>query len=286
MMRTLTFTAAFMLVCAPGLSGAASKTETITESHRFAVPRADNRLIVDNVWGDITVTGHDGDEVIVKAVKTISADDEDGIVNIERDVHLEVTREGDLFELYVDGPFRDCNDRSRRKSKRWHRDYEVRFDFDITVPRGTHVELSTVNDGEIYVRDIEGDYDVNNVNGGIEMERIGGSGEVYALNHDVSIDFVKNPTMRSRFGSLNGDVRLHFIPGLSADFYLKTFNGEFFSDFPVTYLPLRAETYSDKTEGKYVYKVNRRTAVRAGNGGPEVELDMFNGDAFILEKNR
>jgi hypothetical protein len=146
------------------------------------------------------------------------------------------------------------------------------------------VELSTVNDGEIVVKNIDGDYDVHNVNGGIDMEKIGGSGEVYALNGDVTIDFVKNPSKNSRFGSLNGEVRLYFRPNLSADFYLKTFNGEIFSDFPVSYLPLRAETLSEKKRGRYVYKVNRQTAVRAGDGGPEIELDGFNGDMFILEK--
>ena len=286
MIRKLTVMTALIVFCVTGSAGTATRTEKITESHRFADPRGDNRLIVDNIWGDITVNGYDGDEITVKAVKAISADDEDDIAEIEREVFLDITREDDLLELYVDGPFRDRNDRSRRRSERRHRDYEVRFDFDIQVPRGTYVELSTVNDGEIYVRNIDGDYDVHNINGGIEMEGIGGSGEVYALNHDVAVDFVRNPTKNSRFGSLNGDVRLHFLPRLSADFYLKTFNGEFFSDFPVSYLPLKAEAYSEKTNGKYVYKVNRKTAVRAGNGGPDIELDMFNGDAFLLEKAR
>lgn len=286
MIRKFTVMAAVIVFCVPGLAGAATKTEKITESHRFASPRADNRLIVDNIWGDIVVNGYDGDQITVKAVKTISADDKDDIVEIEREVLLDITREDDLFELYVDGPFRDCSDKSRSRSKRWHRDYEVRFDFDIQVPRGTHVELSTVNDGEIYVRNIDGDYDVHNINGGIEMKGIGGSGEAYALNHDVTVDFVKNPTKDSRFGSLNGDVRLYFLPGLSADFYLKTFNGDFFSDFPVSYLPLKAESYSGTTNGKYVYKVNRKTGVRAGEGGPDIELDMFNGNTFLLEKSR
>jgi len=286
MIRKLTAMAVLIVLCVPGPAGAATKTEKIKESHRFADRTGDNRLIVDNIWGDIAVNGYDGDEITVEAVKTISADDRADIAEIEREVFLDVTREDDLFELYVDGPFRDRNNGSGRRSKRRHRDYEVRFDFEIRVPRGTYVELSTVNDGEIYVRNIDGDYDVHNVNGGIEMEGIGGSGEVYALNHDVKVDFVKNPTKDSRFGSLNGDVLLHFLPGLSADFYLETFNGEFFSDFPVSYLPLTAEAYSEKTNGKYVYKVNRETAVRAGDGGPDIELDMFNGDAFLLEKTR
>ena len=146
----------------------------------------------------------------------------------------------------MDGPFRDSDGRSRRRGRRWRTHYEVRYDFEIQVPRGTNVDLSTVNDGEILVRQIDGHYDVHNVNGGIEMEKIGGSGEVYAVNGDVTVDFVKNPSKNSRFGSLNGEVRLYFLPNLSADFYLKTFNGEIYSDFPVSYLPIQAETSSEK----------------------------------------
>ena len=244
--------------------------------------------IRDSVWGDILVSGYDGDEVTVRAVKTVIADRDRDLAASEEEVRLEIVREDDLFEFYVDGPFRSGHHRSRfrDRDRGWHRDYKVRFDFEIRVPRGTTVELSTVNDGEITVRDVTGDYDVSNINGGIDMRGIGGSGEVYALNHDVTIDFVANPVRDSRFGSLNGDVRLRFLPGLSADFYLKTFNGEFFSDFPVSYLPLDTQVRSREEKGKHVYKVDRLTAVRAGDGGPDIQLDMFNGDAFLLEKSR
>jgi hypothetical protein len=260
------------------------KTEVIEKAFRFMDARAKNLLIVDNVWGDVRVTGYSGDDVRVKAVKTISARTEKMLAEIDEEVYLDVTQRDDMVELYVDGPFRDYDGRSRRRGKRRHTHYEARYDFEIQVPRGTDLELRTVNDGEILVRDIEGDYDVHNVNGGIEMEKIGGSGEVYTVNGDVTIDFVKNPSKNSRFGSLNGDVRLYFLPNLSADFYLKTFNGEIYSDFPVSYLPIQSAMSSEKKGGRYVYKVNRETAVRAGDGGPEIELDGFNGDTFILEK--
>lgn len=283
MTRNLVKLAALLAICFPALVHAESnKTEKITESHHFADPRAENRLIVDSVWGDIEVRGYEGDEVLVKVVKTISAGSEEDIAEIDEEVRLEITKEDDLLELYVDGPFRDRNDRSR--SRRWRDNYEARFDFEIQVPRGTDVELSTVNDSRIIVKGVSGDYDIHNVNGGIAMESMAGSGDVYSVNGDVTVDFDKNPSQNSRFGSLNGEVRLSFLPGLSADFYLKTFNGEIFSDFPVTYLPLRAEAHSEKSKGQYVYKVNRKTAVRAGNGGPEIELDGFNGDMFILQK--
>ncbi|UCE17586.1 MAG: hypothetical protein JSV84_11945 [Gemmatimonadota bacterium] len=285
MIKTLFAVAAIFVLFILGIIHAdVEKTEVIEKTYQFKDTQAENLLIVDNVWGDIRVTGYNGDNIRVKAARSISARTERILAEIEEEVYLDITEKDDMIELYVDGPFRDYDGSSRRRGKRRHIHYEARYDFEIEVPRGTWVELSTVNDGEILVRDIDGDYDVHNVNGGIEMERIGGSGEVYAVNGDVTVDFVKNPSKNSRFGSLNGDVRLHFLPKLSADFYLKTFNGEIYSDFPVSYLPIQSETSSSKNGSRYVYKVNRETAVRAGDGGPEIELDGFNGDMFILKK--
>lgn len=285
MIRKLVMIVAIITFCASGLAYAgAKKVDKIDETHSFARAGADNRLVVDNVWGDIEVTGYDGDEIRVKAVKTIRASSEDEIPEIEREVTLEIIKEDDLLELYVDGPFRCRDGEERRRHRRWRRDYEVRFDFEIQVPRETFVELDTVNDSEILVKNVDGDYQIHNVNGGIEMRSIAGSGEVYAVNGDVTVDFAENPSGNSRYGSLNGELRLHFLPGLSADFYLKTFNGEVFSDFPVSYLPLKSAAHTDNKKGRHVYKVSRQTAVRAGNGGPEIVLDGFNGDMFILKK--
>ena len=262
----------------------AVKKEDIEKTFRFKDPKADNLLIVDNIWGDVIVRGTNGSEIKMKARKHFSARTESALGEMEEEVYLDITEEDDTVELFVEGPFRDCDGRRRRRRSWWRDHHEARYDFEIEVPKGTALEISTVNDGQIVIKGVDGDYAVKNVNGGIEMEKIGGSGEVYAVNGDVIVDFVKNPSKNSRYGSLNGEVRLYFLPKLSADFYLKTFNGEVFSDYPVSYLPVQAKTSSEKRKGRYVYKVNRRTAVRAGSGGPEIELDGFNGDMFILKK--
>ena len=84
-------------------------------------------------------------------------------------------------------------------------------------------------------------------------------------------------------GTINGDVRLYFQPGLSADFYLKTMNGEVFTDFEVDALPGKTEKTHDRN-GKNVYMIARMSGVRAGRGGPEIELNTLNGDMFILSR--
>ncbi|MFH1940509.1 MAG: hypothetical protein ABIL68_00265 [bacterium] len=261
------------------------KTEKIEKTFRFKDPKGKNLLVVDNVFGSIEVTGYNGEDVVVKAEKIIRAKSDRKVEEAQEEVYLDIAEEDDLIELYVDGPFRDHNGRGRSRSWRGFErsGWEVCFNFQIKVPVGTHLEISTVNDGEISVTKIDGDYEIHNVNGGIMMDEIGGSGDVYTVNGDVTVDFTKNPEGESRFGSLNGEVRLYFQPKLSADFYLKTFNGQVFSDFEVTYLAPKVTTMNEKN-GKRVYKSGHLCGVRAGSGGPEIKLDGFNGDMFILRK--
>jgi hypothetical protein len=259
------------------------KTEKIEKTFRFKDPKGKNLLIVDNVFGSISVKGTDSPEIQMTAIKRIRARSEEKVEEANETIYLDIAEEDDLVELYVDGPFRDRGRRSRGWRGFDREGYEVRFDFELRVPKGTNVELKTVIDGEIFVSGMEGEYEVDNVNGGIKMEKMGGSGDVYAVNGDVSIDFQENPDKDSRFGSLNGEVKLYFQPKLSADFYLKTFNGEVYTDFEMTYMAPKAIKSSEK-DGKHVYKAGHLCCVRAGSGGPEIKLDGFNGDMFILKK--
>ena len=151
------------------------------------------------------------------------------------------------------------------------------------MPHETGIYLRTVNDGEIEIKEVFGDYDIENINGGVEMSEAAGSGRVYALNGEVKVLFKKNPTAQSYFGSLNGDIDVTFTTNLSADFRLKTFNGEVYTDFPVTHIAGGTQT-REHHKGKQVYKYDKASGVRIGNGGPEIELDAFNGDIHILKR--
>jgi hypothetical protein len=272
-----------LAVPAPGEAADVERTEVIEKTLRFGATGGERLVVVDNVFGSIEVTGYDGAEVRVTVRKTIVARSEDKAAKADEVITLDITEENELIELYVDGPYRD---RGRRESD-WRgfkrEGYKVKYDFEIMVPKECAVELKTVNDGDISVSGVTGDFDVNNVNGEIEMKDIRGSGDVYAVNGKVSIGFGRNPGGDCSIGTINGDVRLYFRPDLSADFYLKTMNGEAFTDFEVSALPTRTVS-NDKHNGKTVYKIGHMSGVRAGRGGPEFELSTLNGDMFILSQ--
>ncbi len=175
---------------------------------------------VNNVFGSIRVAGYDGPEIQVEANKTITADDSERAEAAKREVKLDMTQTGGDVRLYVDGPFRcQCDDRpSFRTRNNVHehgrRGYKVVYDFEIKVPRNTALYLGAVNEGKIEVAKTAGDYDIENINGSVQMDDVAGSGHVYALNGKVTITFVKNPEHDSYFGSLNGAVEAWFQPAL------------------------------------------------------------------------
>jgi hypothetical protein len=127
-----------------------------------------------------------------------------------RDVKLDISQDANTVRFYVDGPFR-CRDGGVHIDR--DPGYEVKYDFELQVPHDTAIDLKTVNDGEIAVEDVAGDYKVNNINGGVEMTEMSGSGKVYALNGNVKVTFRENPRGKSSFGSLNGEVRVELPAG-------------------------------------------------------------------------
>jgi hypothetical protein len=251
-----------------------------------------HRLDIDNVFGSIQVAAHDGASVELTVNRTLAAATQERLDAARKEVTLDVKEEPSSISLYVDGPFRDCDcdraesGRRRRDGSRWRdRQYEVRYDFVLKVPRRVGLTLSTVNRGDIKIEGTTGDFAVTNVNGGIEMLDIAGSGRVGTINKDVRIVFRTNPAGPSSFKTLNGDVVVSFQPPLSADLRMKTFNGGMYTDFDTTALPSLTPV-SERKGGKFVYKSDRSAGVRVGGGGPELRFETLNGDIRILQRRK
>lgn len=262
--------------------GAASSGEPLVESRtlRESVALDAGRpvtLCVDNIFGSIRVTAHDRPTIEMTAQEKIEARSQSALERARQEVRLDVGREGDEVTLVVDGPFRD------RKCHDWDHDwrgYTVTYDFEIRVPRRTHLELATVNSGEVEVRGVHGHLRVSNVNGGITLEAVGGSVEATTVNGPVHASFEENPGADSLFHTVNGEVELWLLPGLSADLRFKTWNGEALTDFEVVPLPLEpaAETLED---GRRVIRAGSWSSVRVDRGGPQLSFETLNGDIRI-----
>lgn len=258
--------------------------ETIQKSF----PGAHKLLSVDNIFGSIEVVGGQSDQVEIVVTKTLRAESKERMEAAKKEVNLDITDQPDLLKLYVNGPFRcncDC-DSGCSHGCGWRGDqgYQVKFDFQIRVPRNIDLKLKTVNSGHVNVRDVIGNFAVNNVNGGIEMENVGGgAARARTVNGGVKVVFRENPKENSEFGTINGPVELQFPRNLSADFRFKTFNGHIYTDFAMTSLPPQPAR-SENQGGRFIYKSDRYTGLRVGAGGLEIKADNLNGDIRVLER--
>jgi hypothetical protein len=244
------------------------------------------RLEIDNVHGFIHVTGYSGNEIQMVAEKTIQAESQERLDVAKREVKLDATQSGDTLTFYVDGPFRcHCDDGRFGVREHNHPGYRVIYDFEIKVPTATILRLGTVNRGDVRVENTTGDFDVANVNGGIEMHEVAGSGPVHTVNGRISVLFARNPAKDCSFKSVNGTIEASFQPKLSADVRVKTFNGHAYTDFDATPLPA-VSAVSERRDGKFIYRSDRSTGMRIGNGGPEFKFDTLNGSIRIINRGQ
>jgi DUF4097 and DUF4098 domain-containing protein YvlB len=277
----------FSIVCAlsiplPAFGKDVEERQTIQKTFVFDASAGARQVEVDNFEGSIQITGYDGHEVQLRVNETLEADSAEKAQTARREVRLEITQTNNVVRCYVDGPFR-CRDGSVNFRGWEHYGFKVRYDFELKVPQQTGLHVKTVNGNDIEIDKTSGNFDVDNINGGVRMTDVSGAGRVYALNGKVRVRFAKNPDADCYFGSLNGDVEVSFRPGLSANARLKTFNGQAYSDFPVSYMP--ADQPVKKSEkGKFIYKSGEFQAVRIGDGGPELKFDAFNGNIRILNE--
>jgi hypothetical protein len=158
------------------------------------------------------------------------------------------------------------------------------IDLTIQVPMNCSMKLSTINDGDIEVSNVNGDLEINNTNGSVTLSGISGSAVAHALNGNVIVTFLKvNPQRPMSFSSLNGKIDVTLPSDTKATLYLKDEMGEIYSDFD-----MKVESATTKMEeggkgkkGKYHLTMEKGMRGVINGGGTEMQFSNFNGDIYI-----
>lgn len=292
-----------LIVCAlaPGMLLAQSFSEKINRELQFEKRSPASTLMILNVDGFVRVEGYAGDKVIVEVNKQIYGKTEARVERGKGEIQLGVIDRADTIILYVQGV---CNEfgKVRNRNNGWSskyggwgynwnncngrncdKDYDWSMDFTIKVPQGINVLASTVNNGDIEMKNVNAYNLAENVNGSVRLENISGTG-TYAstINGDVDVDYSKNPNKECRYYSLNGDVNVLFVKGLAANVGFESFNGDLYTNVDdLTSLPAEMQKTN---KGKGVsYKLGG-SRFKIGPGGVFLDFETFNGNAYIKEK--
>jgi hypothetical protein len=235
---------------------------------------------VRNINGFIHVEATNDATVQISVRKVIRGETRDDVTEAQRNVRLEFADAAQrIGATVIDQRGHVCGEEWNDHGDHWERvHYAVKFDFTIRVPRAAAIRMCTINGGDVIVNGTQGDFDVTNVNGLVEMRNIAGAGRAHTVNGPVSVTFTSNPKQPSSFKTVNGNVDVQFLDGLSADLAMKTMNGGLFTDFEAQPLAGKAAAMGERRNGKFVYHVNEFTRVRVGSGGPELTFETLNGN--------
>jgi len=210
---------AVLILAASAAAQARSVGRTFRIEERFELNK-DGTVILDNVIGDIEVTGTDDVAVSVDVLKTVVATDEEGI------------EEGRfLTELVVGG---DAANRVLRtlmggpRNKQWSSSVYWR----VKVPRKAHVRISSTSSNHIKVTGIRGNAYVKNFNGTIVFEN--DSGLVTGDSVNGSIVFTAPAILaETRLTSVNGHVTVRVNQDADLRWIAETIGGDIRTNLPV-----------------------------------------------------
>lgn len=278
-------------------------TETITRELAFEKKSTANALLIFNVNGNVTVTGYEGDKVLVEVKKKITAKTEQRLEEGKEEIQLGIMDRADSLFLYVKGT---CNPfgQSQRKRGNWSRKfggwgynwdnrqgndrecrerYDYTLEFTIKIPASLNLVASTINAGDIEVTGVSGQVTADNINGSIRLSSISGATRASTINGSLNLDYSGNPPADSRFYSLNGDIHANFRKGLGAQLAFKSFNGDLYSSVDdITAMDVVLEKTDRGGEGIRFRVDGNRYKIR--QGGPLLDFETFNGDVFVKEK--
>lgn len=279
--------AGVVLACAPATAQKPEFKEHLSKQFDLKKPAAQTVLGIYNIDGFIKVESYSGNKVLIEIDKTISAKTQEIVDAGKAEFKLEFAETGDSILVYISEPW-DTRPNTEKRNRNWNRRIEYRstLNYTIKVPADINLHVSTVNNGSIEVKNVTGSIKANNINGGIALENAKGATDVHTINGDVTINYLVSPPEKSSYYTLNGNIRVTYPASFSGDLQFKSFNGEFFTDFPDTQIlaPEVTKNIEHKGDGT-VYKLDKKTSIRIGSGGRKFKFETFNGNIYIKKQS-
>ena len=278
-----------VLCCAQTKATAQEFKEHI--SKQFTLQKAANAtvLAVYNLQGSIKVEGYAGDKVIMEIDKTISAKNNDVLEQGKKEFELAFDQQSDTIMAYIAEPY-DSRPHEWRRNDDWnyHRrvEYTYTLEYTIKVPYDMNVHVSTVNKGEVVIKDVSGILSAHNVNGAITIQNAKNTTDAHTINGNLTVNYLTVPQGNSSYYTLNGTLSVTYPASLSADMSFKSMNGAFYTDFDnVQVLPARITKTQQKTEDGTIYKLDKDSDIRIGNGGKTFKFETLNGNVYIKKQS-
>ena len=267
------FVAAILCAGAPGSAQGPSQPERITLG--FSDPNRIGKIDIDAYGGSITIRGANRKDVL--------------ITSRERP---ESGRRGQRADEPLPPGFRRLPRTSGFDVEESDNQIEIStsrdgggYDFEIEVPLRTNLEVSLTFGGEVTVRDVEGDIEVENA-GNVTLTNVAGAVVADAVMGAIKAVITRAaPDKPMAFSTLTGDVDVTFPAAIRATFKLRSEGGDVITNFDLQLKPAATPQSQprQRKEDPVRIEVNRSLIGTVNGGGPEIELRSVGGRIFLRQ---
>ncbi|MBL7845878.1 MAG: DUF4097 family beta strand repeat protein [Cyclobacteriaceae bacterium] len=260
-------------------------------NNEFTIPLSDpakrGKLKAHLNYGSITVKGTARKDVLVRYKEEADKDD-DHDEDHDRDKHKDkdggsTSRDG-LKRIGGGGLELEASENGnlvKVSSGSWN----VKTNLEIEVPSGMDLNVSTYNDGDLMITNIQGEVELTNYNGEITALNISGSVVATTYNGDVRVTFDKVTEGKPMsYSTYNGDVDLTFPAATKATFKMKTEAGDIYTGFDMNITSSGPVKQQDPKSGAFKLKIDEWKRGDINGGGPEITMKNYNGDLYIRKK--
>ena len=267
---------------------AQSDSETIKKSFKLTDTTQETWFCVCNIEGDVEVEAYDGNTIEVEVFKKISARRADDVAEGMKDINVEFTQGEGFVRAILSSPQNEYREKDDPLACGWNwrgnNDrvyYRHRLDFKVKVPRGISVKISTVNNGDLFIKGSQGEIYANNVNGDVELVDIAHNTKAHTVNGTIEVTYTKVPEEFADFETINGNIEVSAPKDAGAVYNFETQYGEVYSDLDFS---KRLSPKMEKNQGKRggtLYKMSNTNSYQVGEGGPLISFKTMNGDIRV-----
>ena len=152
----------------------------------------------------------------------------------------------------------------------------------VRVPRRANLDLSTTMNGEIIVRDVVGDMQLENTNGPITASNVSGNIIAETINETIDVSFASiGAGTVMALTSFNGELKLGLPDNAAVQLHIDNARGEIYSDFEVEVQPSKTTVDRQESRGGIEVTVENAIIVDINGGGPVLKLKTLNADIHI-----
>lgn len=236
-------------------------------------------VVIDNIFGDVSVESSNDSKAYVTVEIEIIAGTDELIAQAKKDLQLGEKVGNDSVMFFTEAPFiKRC-----KWGNSWGSDlsdqpnYRFKYHYTVKLPKEVTLDVKTVDHGDVRIKNIAGPISVGNVNGSVEVKNASKIIQASTVNGDVTINFLRTPDQPIDFNTVNGDFNFTLPEDFRAQVYFNTMNGEMFTAFD--YKDLGPKVMKSEENGKF--KIETKTGVEIGDGGPVLSFRSINGNVYL-----